>query len=334
MFNPFRLFDRIIKWYSEGISRKARILIALFILFSMISVGFAGYKINDYFEKDPEACRLCHVHDGAHELWEKSKHNVVICKQCHHSTKKDQVRQLYRFVFLGHATVEPRHGKIIVPSKLCMECHWEGNKKYPQASLVNASPFHAKHVFVEKVECTRCHGYIAHQFLPEERFCFQCHPQKEVHGTGMEKIACINCHTDRTEDLKPGRKKCLFCHSADDSIRKELIEGGTIDVKYFQPSQELIKNTIKVDAPSDAPMQFYCYECHKPHEKARPDWNDCLRCHRNTPKEGNHALHIKEMGMKCKDCHKPHAWKLTETQAKKECAKCHEYKSPAKFVVP
>ena len=101
MFNPFKWFDRIIKWYSEGISKKAKIIIALFILFFMIGVGFAGYKINDYFEHDPDACQLCHVHDYAQERWAQSKHNVVTCHDCHHSTKKEQVVQLYRFVFLG-----------------------------------------------------------------------------------------------------------------------------------------------------------------------------------------------------------------------------------------
>lgn len=331
MFNPFRFVDKIIKWYSEGISKKAKILLSLLVLFFLVGVGFAGYKINDYFEHDPDACKLCHVHDYAHERWAESKHNVVTCHECHHSTKKEQVVQLYRFVFLGQKTVEPRHGKIIVPSKLCMECHWEENKKYPQAANVSGSRYHAKHVFIERIECTRCHGYVAHKFLPEERFCTQCHADKEVHGIGMEKLACINCHTDRTEDLRPGRKKCLFCHGPE-SIRKELIEAGTIDVKYFQPSEDLIKRAQKINAPDDAPMQFKCYECHKPHAKIRPDYGTCTSCHRGQEKIGKHEIHIKGMNMKCVDCHKPHVWTVTEKQAKKECTKCHEYKDPLKFL--
>jgi len=332
VFNPFRVFDRVVKWYSEGISRKARIIIALIILFFLIGVGFTGYKINDYFENDPDACQLCHVHDYAQERWAQSKHNVVTCHECHHSTKKEQVVQLYRFVFLGQKQVEPRHGKIIVPSKLCMECHWEGNPKYPQAAKVNKSRYHAKHVFMEKIECTQCHGYVAHKFLPEERFCMQCHTDKEVHGTGMEKLACINCHTDRTQDLRPGRNKCLFCHGKDENIRKKLIEDGTIDVKYFQPSQQIIKKSTKIDVPADAPMQFKCYECHKPHKKVRPDYGTCISCHSDQLSVGKHELHIKGMNMKCVDCHKPHSWRVTDAQAKKDCVKCHEYKSPKNFI--
>jgi len=44
-------------------------------------------------------------------------------------------------------------------------------------------------------------------------------------------------------------------------------------------------------------MQFYCYECHKPHQKARPDWNDCLKCHSDIPDKGRHKLHIETVGM-------------------------------------
>ncbi len=332
MFNPFKLFDKIFNWYVEGVSRKAKIIVSLFVLFFLVGIGFAGYKINHYFEYNPVACTICHVHDHAQKLWEESAHRVVRCKECHHSTKKEQVLQLYRFVFLGHKTVEPRHGKIIVPSKLCMGCHWEGRDDFPTAHKVNRSRYHAIHVFREKIECTRCHGYTAHKFLPEERFCMQCHPNMEVHGIGMEKLACINCHTDRTEDLRPGRKKCLFCHG-DQSIRDELIADGTIDVKYFQPGPDIIRKATKVHIPADAPMQFYCYECHRPHKKIRPDWGDCLkRCHSNQLEVGQHEVHVKGMNMKCTDCHKPHSWKVTESQAKKECIKCHEYKSPRQFI--
>lgn len=336
MFNPFRWFDKLIKWFSEGISIKAKILISLFFLFFLIGIGFAGYKIETYFKEDPEACRLCHVHPGVHDLWAQSVHAGVVCAECHHASRKERAEKLYKFAILGYREVKPRQpGKIIVRSQLCMTCHWEINPKYPQAANVSGSRYHALHVFMERLECAQCHGHgdLAHQFLPEERFCLKCHPGKEVHGTGMEKLACINCHTDRTEDLRPGRLKCLFCHSADDSIRKKLIEEGTIDVKYFQPSPEIIKKATKVDASPDAPMQFKCHECHHPHDLARPAWNDCLRCHQNIQKTGAHALHIQGFGMQCKDCHKPHEWRVTEAQARgKDCLKCHEYKNPEDFI--
>ncbi|MDP2277263.1 MAG: hypothetical protein Q8K51_03475 [Nitrospirota bacterium] len=334
MFNPFKLLDKLIKWYSEKFSRRAKIITAIAVLFILIGMGFVGYKINDYFEHDPAACMFCHVHDDANKAWAKSKHNIVNCHECHHATKREQVFQLYRFAVLGQKTVEPRHGKIIVPWKLCVNCHWETNEKYPDAQKINRSRYHAKHMFTEQIECSKCHGYKTHQFLPEERFCISCHKDKLVHGTGMEKLPCLNCHTDLTKDLKPGRKKCLFCHG-DESIRKELIADGTIDVKFFQPSPATIKKAIKIKAPADAPMQFHCFECHKPHESVRPDWGNCLtRCHSDQLQVGRHELHVKTLSMKCADCHKPHLWRVSEAQAKKDCVKCHEYKEPKKFIGP
>lgn len=331
-FNPFKLFDKIIKWYTEGISRKAKIIIAVVMLVFLAGVALTGYKINSYFEHDPNACLFCHVHDDANKAWAKSAHKDINCHECHHSTKKEQVVQMYKFAFLGQKSVAPRHGNIIVAWKVCYKCHWEGDAKYPNAPLVNKSRYHAKHVFGERVECTKCHGYVIHNFLPDERFCFKCHQGREVHGTGMENLACLNCHTDRTKDLKPGRKKCLFCHGGE-SVRKELIADATMDVKYFQPSQEIIKKAKKIDVPAGAPMQFDCYECHKPHSKIRPDWGNCLtKCHSDQLRVGKHEMHVKGMNMKCMDCHKPHAWRVSAVQAKKDCVKCHEYKDPNKFI--
>ncbi|MGD0886983.1 MAG: hypothetical protein ABSA46_19245 [Thermodesulfovibrionales bacterium] len=333
MFDPLTLIDRIITWFTEKLPRKARILISVFVLLIVVGTGYTGFRINEYFEHDPDACRMCHVHDAAHAAWQKSEHNQVTCHDCHHATRQDQVMQIVKFVFLGHKTVSPRHGEIIVPKKFCMNCHWQRNKKYPDAPNVSNSQYHIRHATTASLECTQCHGYIIHKFPTDERFCVKCHIGKEVHGTGMERLACLNCHTDRTKNLRPERKKCLFCHG-NEQVREELIRGGTIDVKHFLPSAETVNRAIKIIVPDDAPMQFYCYECHKPHDaqKVRPDWNDCLKCHSDIPSAGKHELHIKTVGLRCQDCHKPHSWRVTEAQAKKECIVCHEYRDPRRFL--
>jgi nitrate reductase cytochrome c-type subunit len=147
----------------------------------------------------------------------------------------------------------------------------------------------------------------------------------------MGGLACLNCHTDRTRDLRPGRNKCLYCHGTE-AVRKEMISAGSMDVRHYAPSEETVKKAIKVKIPDKAPMQFYCYECHHPHQKDRPDWGNCLGCHQSIPNVGKHSLHIQVVGMKCKDCHKPHGWRVTEEIAKKECVKCHEYREPKKFI--
>ena len=331
MFNPFNLFRGITTWLNVGISFKAKIILVSFVFLFIVGSGFVAYKINDYFENDPNACMVCHVHDQANQKWHVSEHKAVNCHQCHHSTKKDQLEQMYKFVFLGKKTVSPRHGNIIVAWKTCYGCHWERNQNYPQAKLINHSRLHARHYFMEEIECVKCHGYKTHEFTAEPRFCTRCHEGREVHGMGMGGLPCLNCHTDRTKDLKPGRQKCLFCHG-DEKVRRELIAGGTLDVTHYMPDENTIKRAIKINVPEDAPMQFFCYECHKPHNTARPDWGNCLRCHKNIINVGKHKLHIQEMNMKCNQCHKPHIWRVTPEQAKKACTSCHEYRDPKLFI--
>lgn len=330
--NPLKLLMRILQWFREDVSTKGKVIIVLSMIAIFIGMGFAGYKINEYGETNPNACLMCHVHDGAHEAWAKSKHASVNCHECHHASKAQQMTQMFRFAFMGVKSVPARHGEVIVPWKLCFKCHWEGDKNYPKAVLVNRSAYHAKHVFVEKIECSKCHGYKVHQFPPEEHFCVRCHIGKEVHGDGMDHLPCLNCHTDRTKDLRPGRQKCLFCHGGE-KVRAELLKDGSMDVKYFKPTAAVIKKAVKIDVPANAPMQFFCYECHKPHKKVRPDWGDCLtKCHKEQLNIGKHMIHVKGMNMKCTDCHKPHVWKISPEQGRKICVKCHEYKDPLNFI--
>ncbi len=331
MFNPFSLVGRLYNWFSEGISVKAKVIIAVIGLAMMAGMGFTAYKINDYFEHDPNACMTCHVHDEQNKRWQVSEHKSIGCHDCHHASKKDQIVQMYRFAFMGVKAVSPRHGEILVAWKICYQCHWEKNPKHPEAKNISHSRLHARHYYMEQIECIKCHGYNIHQFTAEPRFCVRCHEGKEVHGAGMEGLACLNCHTDRTVDLKPGRQKCLFCHGSE-KVRKELIAGGTLDVTHYQPDENTIRKAIKINVPEDAPMQFYCYECHKPHTTARPNWGNCTTCHKNIMNVGKHSMHIEGMNMKCKDCHKPHAWRVSPEQAKKDCVKCHEYREPKKFL--
>lgn len=324
MFNPFA-------WLKEGISLKGKIIIAILFLALVIGGGIVAFKFYDFTQNNPKFCVSCHLMQPAFDAWASSEHKDINCHDCHHLTIPEQNKLLISFVLHRPSTVPERHGKIIVPWKYCIQCHWEQEGKHENAKLINRSRLHAKHVFMEKIECVQCHGYITHKFTAEERFCLKCHKGKEVHGTGMEKLACLNCHTDRTADLRPGPNKCLFCHGGE-NVRKELIADGSLDVTHYTPGEKIIAKATKIVRPANAPMQFNCYECHKPHSSSRPDWGNCLSCHEVILNVGKHATHVQVMGMKCKQCHKPHSWRVTPEQAKKDCVSCHEYKEPQKFL--
>lgn len=336
MINPIKWLINIkpLKWLKEGMPLKGKVIIAILLLIIFTGGGYTAFRFYDFTQKSPKFCVGCHLMQPAFDAWAASEHKGINCHDCHHLSIAEANQLLITFLIKRPTAVPPRHGKIIVPWKTCIRCHWEKDEKYTQAQLINRSQMHAKHVFIEQIECSKCHGYIVHKFLPDERFCSNCHKGKVVHGLGMEGLACLNCHTDRTTDLRPGRKKCLFCHG-NDRVREELLRNKTIDVKYFTPDKKVIERAQRLTTfPSGAPMErFYCYECHKPHLEVRPDWGDCLlNCHRNILGVGKHPLHIKVVGMGCKQCHKPHSWRVTEETAKKDCVSCHEYRDPKRFV--
>ncbi|MEK6697510.1 MAG: cytochrome c3 family protein [Nitrospirota bacterium] len=328
------LLAPVIERLKEPLSLKARLIIIGLALVVVLGGGFIAYKFYDFTQNNPKFCVGCHLMQPAFDSWAKSEHKSLNCHDCHHLTVPEQNMLLVNFVLHRPNSVPERHGKVIVSSKICNECHTEG-----KAMRINRSLFHAKHVYMEQLECTECHGEVGpnreglHRFLPTERFCTKCHTNRTVHGEGMGGLACLNCHTDRTKDLKPGRMKCLYCHSADERVRKEITQDATIDVKFFKPDPSLVKRATKIVLTEQSPMQFYCYECHKPHTagKVRPQTETCLACHANVRNVGKHKIHL-NMEMKCKDCHKPHVWKVTEASAKKDCVQCHEYRSPKAFL--
>jgi len=324
ILHPFR-------WLRRDMPLKGKVIIAVLMLCILVGGGIGAFKLYDFTQNNPKFCVSCHLMQPAFDEWAKGAHNKINCHECHILSIIEQNRLLVNFILHSPESVPKRHGKTIVPWKLCITCHWEKDERYPGAPKINRSQLHAKHVFIENQECTACHSYIAHKFLPEARFCVKCHQGKTVHGIGMEELACLNCHTDMTKDLRPERNKCLFCHG-DETVRESLIKNKTIDIKYFTPRKEVVEKAVKIDIPKDAPMQFFCYECHKPHETVRPDWGHCLDCHKIITEVGKHNLHIKVVGMKCKDCHKPHSWRVTIEGAKKDCVKCHEYRDPMKFI--
>jgi len=337
---PVHLAERVVKifspfrWLEKEMPLKGKIIIAVLLLTILGGAGFASFRFYDFTQHNPNFCVSCHLMKPAFEAWETSVHQKINCHECHHLAVDEMNQLLISFVFHRPTEVPPRHGKIIVPWKYCVECHWETSPEYPDAPKINNSRLHAKHYFMEQIECSKCHGYETHRFVPEARFCVRCHQGKVVHGTGMGELACLNCHTDRTTDLRPGRNKCLYCHGTEKN-REMVEEGGTIDATHFIPDSETVKKAIKIDVPKDAPMQFKCYLCHKPHDKVRPDWGNCISCHRNITEVGKHGMHIQYFGAKCEDCHRPHSWSINKERAKKVCVKCHDKNkvpSPAEFL--
>ncbi len=312
----------------------AGILVIIGVIFVVIAIGGAiGYTTYDYTQNNPNFCNSCHIMDESFKKWETSEHAGINCHECHHLNPQEGVQLLVSFLS-GTEQIPERHGKVIVPWKYCIGCHWEEKEEHARAIKINSSRLHAKHYFMEQIECSKCHGYRLHNFTLEERYCVTCHENRDVHGKGMEKFACLNCHTDQTVDLKPGRNKCLFCHG-DESVREDLIRAGSLDVTHYTPSKELIEKAENINGIENVPMKFACYECHNVHdaENVRPTDEACIRCHPSIAKVGRHEFHVESMGLECTTCHKPHLWSVTKEIVEDACSGCHdEPLDPVSFI--
>jgi hypothetical protein len=161
---------------------------------------------------------------------------------------------------------------------------------------------HAQHVFMQNINCSKCHTGNLHTFAPNEKACSDCHDDKLIHGMGMEGLSCLNCHSYGEKVPKMiTNERCLRCH-------KNMPTSGTM-------------SSLK------------CFDCHHPHGEIQPSSMDCLKnCHGNEAKVGQHDLHMTKVKLDCLDCHKAHIWRVGKKEAPKLCDRCHALKDPATFI--
>ena len=328
------LLKEIFMQHENGIPMKLKILVVVIVLVGLGVAGTVGYVVSNYTQTDPDFCVSCHLMQDAFEAWDKNTHKNVSCSECHHLPISELNALMVSFVFHRAEEVPERHGKVIVPWKFCIKCHWEIKEGFEEAPPINSSNIHSKHYFTEQFECSKCHGYILHEFVPEPKYCTECHGEKMVHGAGMGGFACLNCHSDESKDLRLQRANCLTCHGTPEDTAAVLYgDEVVLEFKNYRPTDEEISSATKIIVAKNAPMEFDCYQCHKPHEQVRPDWGNCTDCHKNMLKVGKHKLHLEDKGLDCDTCHKPHVWTVTEKQARQECVECHSYKSLESFRV-
>jgi predicted CXXCH cytochrome family protein len=282
------------------------IALGVIVIGGALTVAFYAY---DFTENNPQFCRSCHLMDTAFEAWKKSVHNGINCHDCHEATIVEKNKMLLKTLFKNPKKVTERYGHFLVSSEICESCHLTSDVTIS----INRSYGHARHVFMEQLECTQCHGTKLHRFVPEERFCINCHMEKRVHGVGMEGMSCLGCHTygSQQADLKPSRERCLSCHA-------KIAQSQGINGTEFWPME--------------GPMSFRCMVCHKPHSKdVKPSSGDCIGCHNSIEELGKHGLHLEVAGGECTVCHKPHAWRVTKKIAQELCQTCHDYRPLNKF---
>jgi hypothetical protein len=274
----YTLISKIIDKLEKGLSpREKVIIVSLMLMISVLGIVLAVRYYN-FIQKDPEFCSSYHLMEEAYTAWKLSGHRNLVCQGCHHLGMMEQNGLLIRFVFTTDRKTREPHGNE-TPWKTCMKCHWDNAA---QGSLtVNKSTGHARHVFMEKLDCKNCHSRKVHSFRPDTSACLRCHKDWNIHGVELEEISCLRCHAfspKKKEVFNPDRDWCLSCH----------------------------RKLSKTAFPDRAPMaRLKCYECHKPHARIKPNDDDCLRCHTH---EVLTLRRVHQTGKSCMKCHKPHHW--------------------------
>ncbi len=245
-------------------------------------------RLKEYVDGDPRLCAQCHRASPEFALWNKGSHRSVACQKCHHSTPEQGLAMLRAFLAGKSPEGSRPHAAVEVGS--CASCHLSHDPHWPQ---VGGSRGHKIHVEQKKIACVTCHAAGVHGFEPVSEKCRECHGEHAVGEPGMQKLHCFACHDFLSAEpgLRPTRRDCLRCHRAE----------GVLPARFAD----------------DAPMQFACGACHKPHARLPEEKRlACGACHRQMPRAGLHALAGHRT---CKTCHQAHIWRATQ----EDCLRCH-----------
>ncbi len=274
--------------FSAALVAGALVLVALAVL--------GARRLVAYVDTDPGLCAQCHRTSPEFALWTSGSHRSVACQRCHHSTREQQLAMLKAFL-MGRSSADHKdHGMVEVGA--CAACHLSHDANWPQ---VGASRGHQVHVTREKIGCLTCHAAGLHGFEPAVSSCKNCHGEHAVREATMGKLHCFACHNFLSADpgLRPTRRDCLRCHRAE----------GVLPARFAD----------------DAPMQFACGECHKPHAiPPQPERVACEACHAGVARAGLHGW--RGHGA-CLRCHHAHTWRSEV----KDCLACHPRAASSHF---
>lgn len=258
--------------------RLKKTLLGLGALLGVV-VLVGGYRAYDYVEHSPRFCGSCHIMEKAWNTWETGPHKNVNCKSCHEQSIQDRARIVWRW---ATSDVEKVSHHTRLNRDVCERCHLNEKSQWKQ---VIQTAGHDVHVARANLECLSCHLPSLHATQPKAEDCVKCHAAPKTNIGEMAGLHCTTCHQfliPKATGLEPKRELCLTCHA-----------GMTLKGETF---------------PAEAPMQFECAACHKPHTQPILRFNDCLGCHSEIAEDRRHFE--KKALTNCVSCHRPHSWKV------------------------
>ncbi|MFL5270804.1 MAG: hypothetical protein ACJ79E_01870 [Anaeromyxobacteraceae bacterium] len=267
-------------------SRRVKLALVLCAV-AALGLGLGALRLRRFVDEDPRLCASCHRTSPEFALWTKGSHRSVACQRCHHATPEQGLAMLRSFLAGKSPDGEKPHAPVEVGA--CARCHLSHDPQWPQ---IEGSRGHRVHLAAGNIACTACHASAVHGFEPVVASCKRCHGTHAVRGGVMAQLHCFACHNFLSADagLRPTRRDCLRCHRAE----------GVLPARFAD----------------DAPMQFECGSCHKPHAAPGQERVACATCHPGVARAG---LHRSAGHADCARCHTAHVWRTDDGG----CAACH-----------
>jgi len=364
----FRDIDqsRIIENYTESIHGEGLMKKGLVVTATCVSCHTA-HSILPHTDQNSsiarkniaQTCATCHAKiEDVHsqviqgELWEKEKHVLPACVDCH---QPHTIRRVFYDFGLAdkeclkcHEKPDLKHSKtgksMFIDTKLiynsvhsrqtCVQCH------------TGVAPSHERPCdnITQKVDCASCHEAVNNNFMTSShgmaRFdddkvapdCKICHGTHQILNKND-----INSQTFKTNlaDL------CTACHK-DTEHKPSMMKGADSEILQFY--QESIHG--KGVSTGSLLVTANCADCHFPH-KELPHTNPnasthddniaetCGNCHFGIKNTFMTSIHSTQKGKvdknlpTCKSCHKPHTVSATEGDdfrfsIMSTCGQCHQ----------
>jgi hypothetical protein len=314
-----------------------KVLIISSVFFLLVVAMFASYS--GWNAASPEkTCAGCHEISGNVEIWGKSTHRNISCKECHGTALSEGIHSLKEkasMVFKHSSKTKPEDVRIAEDQRLdvmqrCKGCHQEEFAKWNSGghAIDYAGVFlNSAHNKTEPIydDCLRCHG----MFYDKGTVADIVEPLdsagpwklKDASLASRPSIPCFACHQ---------------IHQSGDPLKKESIEipasvhysrvKQTLTSFYYRRSNmyfpvlsltypEITYHSVSVKISPD-PDQRLCIQCHSPNAFNMAGTSDD-----RTPR-GVHE------GISCLACHDSHS-----NSAVASCKNCHPAISNCKLDV-
>lgn len=158
------------------------LVLAAIVIVAILGIAVV-HRYYRYTQDEPQYCASCHLMQEAFVEWQRGRHRDVVCQKCHALSMLEKNRILIAYIVQGEKPLAQTHGRD-KPWMACKRCHL--NEAAQGSLMINKSFVHARHVFVQGIECKACHDSATHNFHPDEDACKKCHNDKSVHVPGMK----------------------------------------------------------------------------------------------------------------------------------------------------